>query len=143
MRRQQKPRPKKKTANPATILRFTEDHLWVRAEAERAEVGISDYGQDEIGEMIGVELPNVGDRIEQGEPFGEIESVRTIQELIAPISGTVLAVNGDLEDHPALANEDPYHEGWMIEVELTNEKELDDLMASEEYEELVSQETDR
>lgn len=143
MPRQPKPQPKKKkAAAPDTVLRFTEDHFWVRAEADRAQIGISDYGQDEMGEMIGIELPDVGDRIEQGEPFGEIESVRTVQDLIAPITGTVLAVNGELEDHPSLANEDPYHEGWLIEVELADEDELDELMASEDYDELVSADAD-
>lgn len=128
----------KKEAAPVTVLRFTEDHLWVRADAERAQVGLSDYGQDEIGEVIAVELPDVGDRVERGEPFGEVESMRTVTELIAPISGTVVAINGELEDHPTVANEDPYHEGWLIEVELADEDELDDLMATEEYEEFIA-----
>ena len=129
---------KNKDAGPQTVLRFTEDHLWVRAEADRAQVGISDHGQDAIGEVIAVELPDVGDPIERGEPFGELESVRTVQELVAPVSGTVRAVNGELEDHPSLANEDPYHEGWLIEVKLADESELEELLASEEYEEFLS-----
>src|SRR5262245_41311491 len=104
----QKVTRQKKEATPATVLRFTEDHLWVRADADRAQIGISDYGQDEIGEIVGVELPDVGDTVERGEPFGEIESQRTVLELIAPISGTVVAINGELEDHPTVANEDPY-----------------------------------
>ena len=129
---------KNKDTGPQTVLRFTEDHLWVRAEADRAQVGISDHGQDAIGEVIAVELPDVGDPIERGEPFGELESVRTVQELVAPVSGTVRAVNGELEDHPSLANEDPYHEGWLIEVKLADESELEELLASEEYEEFLS-----
>ena len=128
----------KKDADPVTVLRFTEDHLWVRAEGDGAEIGISDQGQNALGEIIAVELPDVGDRVERGEAFGELESVRTIQELVAPISGTIRAVNAELEDHPSLANEDPYHEGWLIEIEVTDEDELDDLMATEEYEEFVS-----
>lgn len=127
-----------KDAGPATVLRFTEDHLWIRAESDRAQIGISDLGQDKIGEVIAVELPDIGDSLEKGEPFGELESVRTVQELVAPVSGTVCGVNGDLEDHPALANEDPYHEGWLIEVELADENELEDLLATEDYEELVA-----
>jgi glycine cleavage system H protein len=129
---------KKQEADPVTVLRFSNAHLWVRAEADRAQIGISDFGQDSIGELIAVELPDVGDSIERGEPFGELESVRTVQELIAPVTGTVRAVNGELEDHPAIANEDPYHEGWLIEIELADEGELEDLMASEEYEESVA-----
>ena len=129
---------RRKDVGPVTVLRFSEDHLWVRAEGDGAEIGISDQGQSALGEIIAVELPDIGDRVERGESFGELESVRTIQELVAPISGTIRAVNGELEDHPSLANEDPYHEGWLIEIEVTDEDELDDLMATEEYEEFVS-----
>jgi glycine cleavage system H protein len=133
-----KQKKQKREADPVTVLRFSDDHLWVRAEAERAQIGISDQGQDSIGEIIAVELPDVGDSIEKGEPFGELESVRTVRELVAPVNGTVRAVNGELEDHPSLANEDPYHEGWLIEVELADESELEDLMAAEDYEEFVA-----
>jgi glycine cleavage system H protein len=133
-----KPKSRKTASETVTVLRFSDDHLWVRAEGDRAQVGISDQGQDVIGEIIAVELPDVGDTIEKGEPFGELESVRTVHELIAPVSGTVQAVNGDLEDHASLANEDPYHEGWLIEVELSDEAELEELMATEEYEDYVA-----
>lgn len=133
-----KQKKQKRETDPVTVLRFSEEHLWVRTEEERAQVGISDQGQDSIGEILAVELPDVGDTIELGEPFGELESVRTVHELIAPVSGTVRAVNGDLEDHPSLANEDPYHEGWLIEVDLSDESELETLMATEDYEEFVA-----
>lgn len=133
-----KPKSRKKEAEAVTVLRFSDDHLWVRAEADRAQIGISDQGQDAIGEVIAVELPDIGDTIEKGEAFGELESVRTVHELIAPVSGTVRAVNGELEDHPSIANEDPYHEGWLIEVSLDDESELEDLMAADEYEEYVA-----
>lgn len=129
---------RKQDSEAVTVLRFSDEHLWVRAEAERAQIGISDQGQDAIGEVIAVELPDVGDTIERGEPFGELESVHTVHELVAPVSGRVRAVNGDLEDHPSLANEDPYHEGWLIEIELDDENELDELMATEDYEEYVA-----
>jgi glycine cleavage system H protein len=129
---------RKQERESVTVLRFSDEHLWVRADADRAQVGISDQGQDSIGEIIAVELPDVGDAIEKGEPFGELESVRTVHELIAPVTGTVRAVNGDLEDHASLANEDPYHEGWLIEVELSDEGELEELMATEDYEEFVA-----
>lgn len=131
-------RSRQKESEVVTVLRFSDGHLWVRAEADRAQIGISDQGQDAIGEIIAVELPDVGDAIEKGETFGELESVRTVQELISPVNGTVRAVNGDLEDQPTLANEDPYHEGWLIEVELDDESELESLMAVEEYEEYVA-----
>jgi glycine cleavage system H protein len=104
-------------------------------EGTRAQVGLSDHGQNELGEVIAVEVPDIGDQIEKGEPFGEIETVRTVQELIAPLSGSVTAVNNELEDQPRIVNEDPLHEGWLIEIELTDEGELEDLMELDEYEE--------
>jgi glycine cleavage system H protein len=122
----------------ADTLKFTEDHLWVRVEGSRAQIGISEFGQNEIGEVIAVEVPDVGDDIEKGEPFGEIETVRTVSELISPLSGSITAVNGELEDHARLVNEDPLHEGWLIEVEMTDESELEDLMDLDEYEEYAA-----
>lgn len=121
-------------------LKFTEDHLWVRVQGKRAQVGLSEYLQDDLGEVIAIELPDVGDHIEKGESFGEIESVKMVFELIAPVSGTVSAVNVELEDHPALVNDDPYHDGWLLEVELTDKNELDELMDPEEYEEFAASE---
>jgi glycine cleavage system H protein len=121
----------------AEALKFTEDHLWVRVEGKRVHLGISEYGQAELGEVIGVELPDVGDEVEKGEPFGELESVRTVSELVAPVSGTVTAINTELEDHPTIVNEDPYHEGWLVEVELSNEDEIDALMDADEYDEFI------
>ena len=122
----------------ADTLKFTEDHLWVRVEGSRAQIGVSEYGQNELGEVIAVEVPDIGDDIEKGEPFGEIETVRTVSELISPLSGSVTAVNTELEDHARLVNEDPLHEGWLIEVEMTDESELEDLMDLDEYEEFAS-----
>ncbi len=123
----------------ADSLKFTEDHLWVRVEGRRAQVGLSDYAQDELGEVIAVELPDIGDTLEKGESFGEIESIKTVSDLIAPVSGTISAVNAELEDHPSLVNEDPYHEGWLVEIELSDRNEIEDLMDSDEYEEFASE----
>jgi glycine cleavage system H protein len=122
----------------ADILKFTEDHLWLRVEGNRAQLGISEYGQAELGEVIAVELPDVGDEVEKGEPFGELESVRTVSELLSPLSGTVTAINSELEDHPAIVNEDPYHEGWLVEIKIADEAELEELMDSDEYEEFAA-----
>jgi len=122
----------------ADTLKFTEDHLWIRVEGSRAQLGISEYGQIELGEVIALEIPDVGDEMERGEPFGEVESVRTVSELVAPISGTVTAINSELEEHPRIVNEDPLHEGWLIEVELADQGELDDLMDLDEYEEYAA-----
>lgn len=122
----------------ADALKFTEDHLWVRVDGSRAQIGISEFGQSEIGEVIAVEVPDVGDDIEKGEPFGEIETVRTVAELISPLSGSITAVNTELEDHARLVNEDPLHEGWLIEVEMADEAELEELMELDEYEEFAA-----
>jgi glycine cleavage system H protein len=131
---------KKKGRESVDILRFTSEHLWVRTDGERAEIGLSDYGQQALGDVIAIELPAIGEGIERGATFGEIESVRTVQELVAPITGTVTAVNEDLADHAELLNEDPYHEGWLIEVKMGDESELDELIPVEEYEESLSTE---
>ena len=122
----------------ADTLKFTEDHLWVRVEGNRAHVGVSDYGQSELGEVIAVELPDIGDELEKGESFGEIESVRTVSELLSPLTGTVTSINTELEDHPRIVNEDPYHEGWLVEIDIADEAELEDLMDSDEYEEFAA-----
>ena len=123
----------------ADSLKFTEDHLWIRVEGRRAQVGLSEYAQDELGEVIAVELPDIGDILEKGESFGEIESVKTVSDLIAPVSGTISAVNAELEDHPSLVNEDPYHEGWLVELELSDKNEIEDLMDPDEYEEFAGE----
>ena len=122
----------------ADTLKFTNDHLWLRIDGSRAHVGISEHAQGELGEIIAVELPDVGDEVEKGEPFGELESVRTVSELLSPLTGTVIAINGELEDHPAIVNEDPYHEGWLVEIKINDEAELEDLMDADEYEEFAS-----
>jgi len=123
----------------ADSLKFTDDHLWVRVEGKRAQIGLSEYAQDELGEVIAVELPDVGDTLEKGESFGEVESVKTVSELVAPVSGSISAVNAELEDHPSLVNEDPYHEGWLVEIELSDRDEIEDLMDPDEYEEFAGE----
>jgi glycine cleavage system H protein len=138
-RRAKRPKGEERERAAALILRFSEDHVWVRVDGDRAQIGLSDRGQKTLGEIIAAELPEVGETIEQGEQFGELESTRTVQELVAPISGPVLAVNGEIEGSPALVNEDPYHDGWLIEVQVSNEGELDELMGAEEYDEFVDQ----
>ena len=127
----------------ADSLKFTKDHLWVRVEGNRAHIGVSVYGQGELGEVLAVELPDVGDELEKGEPFGEVESTSTVTEIISPLSGSVVATNAELDDHPGLVNEDPEHDGWLLELELNEEAELEDLMDADEYEEFASGETTR
>jgi len=122
----------------AENLKFTEDHLWVRVSGKRVQVGISDYFQDKLSEILTIELPDVGDVVERGESFGEIESVKTVTDLLAPVSGTISAINGELDDTPSLVNEDPYHEGWLLEIELSDKTELEELLEPDEYEDMTA-----
>jgi glycine cleavage system H protein len=121
-------------------LRFTRDHLWVRVDGRHARIGLSEHGQVALGEIKAVELPEIGDAVERGETFGELESPRTVAELCAPVSGTVTAINTELEDSPSLVNDDPHHDGWLVEVALSDPDELDELMSAEQYEALVGDE---
>ena len=114
-------------------VKVSQDHVWVGIEDQYARLGLTNYFQDALGAVISVELPDIGDSIEEGEIFAEIETVSTVHELVAPVTGTVLAVNPHLEDHPAVINEDPYNDGWLIEVRLKDQSELDALMDMEAY----------
>lgn len=120
-------------------LKYSEEHEWVRVEGNKAYIGITDFAQSELGDIVFVELPEEGDDVEQDQPFGSVESVKTVSELYAPISGKILQVNTELEDAPELVNSSAYENAWMIVVELTEASELDKLMSAEEYEKLVSQ----
>ena len=113
-------------------LYYTESHEWVDPETGR--VGISDFAQDELGDIVFVELPGVGDEIEKGADFGVVESIKAVSDVYTPVSGEVTDTNGALEADPEKVNEDPYGEGWLIEVDLADEGELDDLLGPEEYE---------
>lgn len=115
------------------LLKVSQEHVWIGIEDEHVFFGLTNYGQSELGQIISVELPEVGDKVERGEPFAEVESVSTVSELIAPVSGTVLAVNPELEGHLSVINEDPYNEGWLIEVRLKDKSEIKSLMDMDEY----------
>ncbi len=128
--------------NGRSTIGFTRDHLWLRVDGQRAKIGVSDYARSEFGEVIAAELPDVGDEIEKGETFGELECIPTAFALVAPISGTVRAVNTEVDDEPTAINEDPYHEGWLIEVTVRDEEEIDVLMDIHEYEAFVAGESD-
>ena len=121
-------------------IRFTVDHLWVRVEGRHARIGLSEHGQIHLGPVQAVELPEIGDALERGQAFSEIESRRTVAELVAPVSGTVTAINTDLEDTPSLVNDDPHREGWLLEVDLSDPDELDELLDLEQYEAHVGEE---
>ena len=121
-------------------VRFSQEHLWVRIGGRHARIGLSEHGQIAFGEVKAVELPEIGDPLERGEAFAELESPRTVTELVSPVSGTVTAINIDLEDSPSLVNDDRHHDGWLVEVDLSDPAELDDLMSAEQYEALVAEE---
>jgi glycine cleavage system H protein len=121
-------------------LRYSEEHEWVKVAGNKVHIGITEFAQDELGDIVFVELPEVGDEIEADEPFGSVESVKTVSELYAPVSGKVIEINEELEDSPELVNESPYEKAWMIVVELSNESELDELMSPEDYQKMVSEE---
>jgi glycine cleavage system H protein len=115
------------------VVKVSEEHLWIGVDDQHVHLGLTNFIQSELGKIISVELPEVGDKIEKGEAFAEVESVSTVHELISPVSGTVLAVNPNLEERPSVINEDPYNEGWLVQVRLKNEAEIDSLMDMDEY----------
>lgn len=114
-------------------LKVNEHHVWVGIDDQHVFFGVTNYGQSELGRIISVELPELGDKVEKGEAFAEVESQNTAAELIAPVSGTVIAVNPELESHPSIINEDPYNDGWIVEVELKDISEVRSLMDMDEY----------
>ena len=114
-------------------LRYMESHEWARKENGTARVGISDFAQDELGDIVFVEFPDEGDAIAHDEAFGVVESIKAVSDLYAPVSGTVTATNDALLDAPELVNDDPYGEGWMLEVDLDDPDELDDLLDADAY----------
>jgi len=119
-------------------LRYTKDHEWVRAEGDRWRVGITSFATKELGDVVMVELPKVGDAIERAAAVGTIESVKAVSELYAPISGRVTAINEALASEPELVNNEPYGGGWMIEVEPSNRAELDELLTADAYGKLLA-----
>lgn len=118
---------------PDTV-RYTSEHEWIRVEGDEAFVGITDYAQSELGEIVFVDIPTVGEHVAQGEVFGSVEAVKTVSDLNMPAGGEVLELNAELEDHPELVNNDPYGAGWMIRVRLSDPSELDSLMDAVAYE---------
>jgi len=125
--------------NPAD-LRYDKEHEWVRVEGDTAVIGISDFAQDQLGEVVYVDLPDVGDELAAGDTFGEIESVKSVSELFAPVSGTVVEVNDELDTASEVINSDPYGAGWMVKIELSDASQLDALMSAGEYEAFVANE---
>jgi glycine cleavage system H protein len=120
-------------------LRYSEEHEWVKQEGGNVRIGITEFAQSELGDIVFVELPEVGDTVSANEPFGSVESVKTVSELYAPVSGKVVEVNEDLGDNPEYVNESSYDKAWMIVVEPSNAGEMDSLMTAEQYEEMINE----
>ncbi|MGP4076666.1 glycine cleavage system protein GcvH [Halobacillus sp. K22] len=120
-------------------LRYSEEHEWVKEEGGKVRIGITEFAQSELGDIVFVELPEVGDELEADEPFGSVESVKTVSELYAPLSGKVVEVNEELEDSPEFVNESPYDKAWMVIVEPSASSEMDELMTSDQYEEMINE----
>jgi len=117
--------------------KYLESHEWVEVNDGTGKIGITDFAQDELGDVVFVELPSEGDELEQEGNLGVVESIKAVSDLYSPVSGTVTAVNDELENTPELVNEDPFGDGWMLEVELDDEGELDNLLSADEYREQI------
>ena len=119
-------------------LAYTESHEWVQQESDVITIGITDYAQSELGDIIFIELPDVGEAVERDAPFGTIEAVKTVEDLVAPVSGEVVEVNDILEEHAEQVNSDPYGAGWMIKIRVEDLSDLDELLTSSEYAEMLT-----
>ncbi|HFE65118.1 glycine cleavage system protein H [candidate division KSB1 bacterium 4484_188] len=118
-------------------LKYTKDHEWARIESDVATIGITDFAQSELGDIVYVELPQVGDETAQGESFGTIEAVKAVSDMFAPLSGEVVEVNDKIVDNPEIINKEPYGEGWFIKIKMSDPTEVNNLLDKEQYEELI------
>jgi len=118
-------------------LKYTKEHEWLKAEEGVATIGITDYAQSELGDIVFVELPQVGDTVSQGEPFGTIEAVKTVADLFSPVSGEVSELNPKIEEDPAVMNKDPYGEGWMMKIKMSEASQADSLLSPTDYRALI------
>ena len=118
-------------------LKYTKDHEWISIDGEIATVGITDFAQRELGDIVYVEVETVGETLEADAVFGTVEAVKTVSDLFMPVSGEVISLNEELEDSPEKVNEDPYGEGWMIRLKISNTAQLDDLLSADDYQKLI------
>ena len=118
-------------------LKYTKDHEWISIDGDNATIGITDYAQGELGDIVYVEIESIGDTLKKEEIFGSVEAVKTVSDLFIPVSGEITEMNENLEDNPELINDDPYGHGWIIKMKINDSSELNDLLSPEEYKELV------
>ena len=123
--------------NVPTNLKYTKDHEWLRVEGDVAVIGITDFAQQELGDIVYVEIETVGETLEKEEVFGSVEAVKTVSDLFMPLSGEVLELNENLDANPELVNTDPFNDGWMVKVKISDQSELDDLLDSDAYSALI------
>ena len=120
-------------------MKYTSEHEWIRLDGEEAYVGITDYAQDQLGDIVFVDVTSEGETLEKGEVFGTIEVVKTVSDLFIPVTGEVLEVNQALEEHPELVNQDPYGEGWIIKVKPSDVAQMDELLDAEAYKKIINE----
>jgi glycine cleavage system H protein len=118
-------------------LKYTKEHEWILVEGDKAKIGITDFAQKELGDIVFLDITSIGKEVKQNDIFGSIEAVKTVSDLFMPITGTVLSVNSNLDSDPQLVNSDPYGEGWMVEISISNLSEVDGLLTAEQYQDIV------
>ncbi len=118
-------------------LKYSDDHEWIRIEGDEAYIGITDFAQNELGDIVFVEVETIDETLEKGEAFGTVEAVKTVSDLLLPVSGTILELNERLEDEPELINKDPYGEGWIVKIKITNIDEINEMLDVDAYKKLI------
>ncbi len=118
-------------------LKYTKEHEWVKLEGKTGTVGITDYAQGELGDIIYIDVTTVGQEVKQGDSFGTIEAVKTVSDMYAPVSGKIIEFNSAVNDNPAIVNQDPYGDGWLVKIELSNEDEMNGLLSAGDYKSLI------
>lgn len=119
------------------LLKYSKEHEWIKVEGDEATIGISAFAQKELGDIIFVDIDTLGETIEQNEIFGSVEAVKTVSDLYMPVAGEIIAINDKLKDQPELVNSDPYGDGWMIRIKITDASQVDGLLSSNEYQALI------
>ena len=123
--------------NYPSNLKYTKEHEWILVEGDKAKIGITDFAQKELGDIVFLDITSIGKEVKQNDIFGSIEAVKTVSDLFMPVTGSVLSVNSNLDSDPQLVNSDPYGEGWMVEISLSNLSEVEGLLTAEQYQDIV------